>query len=218
MGTSHLKQIPKILSIVTQIRPGSILDIGSGYGKYGLLYREYLNEDYLNTQDKAKRFLHMDSIEAFEKYVSPIHKFIFNNIFIGNALNIVYTLERSYDLITIVDVLEHFDKDNGIRMLEYLLKQGSTVLISTPKYVGYQEVEINEYEKHVSQWTTRNFMSLGYTYFIPDDISYIVIVSKDKKRINELKKNNTKSTMKEFLYKVPFLNKIYRNFFWKDKL
>ncbi len=42
MPTSHLYQISDILEIISLIRPRSVLDVGVGFGKYGLLAREYL--------------------------------------------------------------------------------------------------------------------------------------------------------------------------------
>ena len=50
----------------------------------------------------------IDCIEAFEKYITPAHKYIYNNIYIGNATGILPALDHHYDLILMVDVLEHF--------------------------------------------------------------------------------------------------------------
>jgi predicted SAM-dependent methyltransferase len=57
---------------------------------------------------------------------------IYDKIYIGDALNIVPTLDKKYDLILLVDILEHFDYDDGIRLLKMCEQQASNTIISTP--------------------------------------------------------------------------------------
>jgi len=42
MPTSHPFQLDDIVQLIIETAPLSILDIGVGFGKYGLLAREYL--------------------------------------------------------------------------------------------------------------------------------------------------------------------------------
>jgi len=42
MPTSDLYNITPILTIISNLKPKKILDVGCGFGKYGLLMREYL--------------------------------------------------------------------------------------------------------------------------------------------------------------------------------
>jgi 2-polyprenyl-3-methyl-5-hydroxy-6-metoxy-1,4-benzoquinol methylase len=42
-------------------------------------------------------------------------------------------IDFRYDLVLLIDVLEHFDKPTGQSLLEKLLRQNKGVLISTPK-------------------------------------------------------------------------------------
>src|SRR5258705_3003535 len=41
MPTSEHWQIPRVVDVLVRERPQSVLDVGAGYGKYGLLAREY---------------------------------------------------------------------------------------------------------------------------------------------------------------------------------
>jgi hypothetical protein len=42
MPTSHPSQLNEILEVVLKTRPRSVIDVGVGFGKYGVLCREYL--------------------------------------------------------------------------------------------------------------------------------------------------------------------------------
>ncbi|MEO5617282.1 MAG: class I SAM-dependent methyltransferase, partial [Candidatus Eisenbacteria bacterium] len=41
MPTSEHWQIPRVCDVLTAEKPASVLDVGAGYGKYGLLAREF---------------------------------------------------------------------------------------------------------------------------------------------------------------------------------
>jgi hypothetical protein len=50
MPTSDVCNVPSILTVVGNLQPQSILDIGCGFGKYGMLMREYLELWLLKTR------------------------------------------------------------------------------------------------------------------------------------------------------------------------
>src|ERR1700675_2191381 len=101
MPTSHYAQIGKIVEMMFLLRPRSVLDIGIGYGKYGVLAREFL-EFWLEYKPYQERKIKIDGIEAFPEYVNAGHRYYYDEIYIGNALNIVSGLGQ-YDLILIID-------------------------------------------------------------------------------------------------------------------
>lgn len=61
----------------------------------------------------------------------------------------------AYDLIIVGDVLEHFEKERGIWLLEACLKQCRSLLLNVPIGPDWpQGAEYgNEYETHRSVWT-----------------------------------------------------------------
>ena len=85
MPSSHYFQLNEIVDLISLADPVKLLDIGVGFGKYGFLAREYL-ELWKDGGDYQKWNRQIDGIEAFEPYITPVHQFIYNNIFIGNAL------------------------------------------------------------------------------------------------------------------------------------
>jgi hypothetical protein len=154
MPTSHYLQISKIIEVISLLRPQSILDVGIGYGKYGILSREYL-EPW--TDHPLTRSIRIDGIEAFPAYVGPGQRYYYDQIYFGNALDVLPTID-SYDLILLIDVLEHFSYGDGLRLLELCASKSRHVLIATPFDIDIQEAVFgNEFERHRFQWKKKHF-------------------------------------------------------------
>src|SRR3990172_689042 len=99
MPTSHHHQISKIIEVIISVKPDSVLDIGIGFGKYGVLLREYL-ELWNNEGHQYNHFTkRIDGIEAFKHYITPIHEYVYDNILIGDALELIDRIEPRYDLV-----------------------------------------------------------------------------------------------------------------------
>lgn len=152
MPSSHPDQIRPILDIVLRSKPESVLDIGIGFGKYGFLCREYLElwdgrEVY---HDWTRR---IDGIEIFEAYVGTLQRGIYSHIYIGDALEVLPSIDYTYDLILVIDVLEHFSQSDGLRLLRACRAKGRKILVATPKNVRPQGAAFgNEHETHRFQW------------------------------------------------------------------
>ena len=71
MPSSQYRQISKIMDLVITLKPNSILDIGAGFGKYGLLCREYL-ELWDGRQIYSQFLRRIDAVEVFKNYVNPL--------------------------------------------------------------------------------------------------------------------------------------------------
>jgi hypothetical protein len=189
MPTSQHYQIPKLIDIIIDLNPMSLLDIGVGFGKYGFLAREYLelwdgSEDYTHFKRR------IDGIEVYPTYLTPVHDYIYNTIYIGNALEVVPTIKQHYDLVMIIDVLEHFEKDEGTKLLKQLLHKGKGVLVSVPKDIGDQgEVFGNTHETHHAEWRKSDFAAIAPCYFIEDTTSIIAYLGtrEDIKRMKKTK-------------------------------
>jgi SAM-dependent methyltransferase len=157
MPTSDYRNIPEIIRLVHEQYPynQSILDIGVGYGKYGALLREYLDV-FGHHENFGSRSHVIDGIEACGRYIQEHQRAIYDNITIGDARDIVPRFpSRLYDVILLLDVLEHFSKEDGLKLLKECARVGLTTIIATPAEFGEQgAVYENEYERHLSVWTT----------------------------------------------------------------
>lgn len=161
MPSSVPYALPIVASIARQLRPMSVLDVGVGFGKYGHLFREYLDiwemED-VSDYDKSRWKTRIEGIEATPEYITPLHDYLYDKIHIGDVVDIIETLGK-YDVIIMADVLEHFDKDVGVDLLDKLYAHTEKCLVLTfpPNCVESRGVLGNPYECHRSSWNRADF-------------------------------------------------------------
>lgn len=162
MPTSPIRNIEAILNIILELRPlpARVLDIGIGYGKFGFLCREYLT--FWNSPTSARPVV-IDGIEAFPDYVGALQRAIYNHIFIGDARTLLPPIpDGAYDLVLLVDVLEHFTTKEGVRILAECRRIGKIVIVSTPqKFWPQGDSWGNMYERHRSLWTKPKLWRAG---------------------------------------------------------
>ncbi|MDP2282774.1 MAG: class I SAM-dependent methyltransferase [Pseudohongiella sp.] len=183
MPFSQSSQLSSIVGFLETSQPKSILDVGTGFGQYGFLARtniEHFNLFEVNgaiarKRERSEWNIVIDGIEAFKDYITPVHEYAYNNIFIGNALDVLPTLTRRYDVVLAIDILEHFDKDEGRQFIE-LLKHvcSGSVLVSTPKEFIEQHIEANPYEDHRSCWSLADLQACGFTTVLENPESWIM--------------------------------------------
>src|SRR5882762_8410964 len=120
MPSSRPNTIPTVIHLVRQLKPRSILDVGIGFGKWGHLFREYT--DIQEAENDPSRYerknwrVRIDGIEGFAGYVTEMHRYLYNDIHLGNACELMARLPR-YDVVFMGDIIEHFDKEAGLKLL-----------------------------------------------------------------------------------------------------
>lgn len=185
MPFSHSSQISTVVQYIEALGPQSLLDVGVGMGQYGFLARtnlENLNLFQVNGKVGRQRSredwnIRIDGIEGCDVYVTPVHEYVYNNLMIGDALDILPTLpESGYDLVLAIDILEHLNKEDGCIFMEHLKRVAcKAALISTPKNFIPQEVEANPYENHLSVWSRKELVRNNFTQILANDISWIAV-------------------------------------------
>jgi len=138
MPTSEHWQIPRICDVLVRVQPRSVLDVGAGYGKFGLLAREYGN---------ATR---VDAIDA-----NPPRFAVYDQVYVGDlrAFDTLLPPEAPrYDLALFIDVIEHLEKPEAFHLLDGLTRRAREVLITTPWGFRPQEVPGMPFETHRSGW------------------------------------------------------------------
>ena len=89
-------------------------------------------------------------------------------------MEVLDKIESRYDLVRLIDVLEHFEKHQGENLLHKILRKNDGVLISTPKKPSSQKDAFgNVYETHRSKWTKGDLSNLASNLFISDRVSHI---------------------------------------------
>lgn len=138
MGTSERWQIPHVLDVLVAEQPKTVLDVGAGWGKYGVLTREYTPA------------VRVDGLD-----VGPPRHPGYDHFYLGDVREIDQVLPPDapvYDLALFQEVLEHLEKADGWAVLDRLVRRARRVLVTTP--VGYRPQENAEapFENHRSGW------------------------------------------------------------------
>jgi hypothetical protein len=202
MPTSHFNQINEIMTIIDRVGPKKVLDIGPGFGKYGVLMREML--EFTNPEKNyLEREIQIDCIEIFEEYLTNLHRYIYDNIYIGNAVELVPDLKTIYDLVILIDIIEHLEYNEGKRLIESCLSISKNVLISTPRINPPQGIEFgNINETHRFQWKKKHFEQFDQSlYFFPNWYSIICLMGESA---NSVKNKLWKISLITRIYNFPF--------------
>lgn len=176
MPVGAFQQLSTMADLIVRINPQKTLDVGMGFGTYGVLIREYL--DLWDNANESKMYewkRTLDGIEIFEKYITPTHRFLYDNIYIGDARAIIPTLKKRYNLVIFMDVIEHLTLADGKKLLSNILAISDNVIVSTPRNAKEQGAQYgNEHERHISQWNEKDFKEFGDCLFIPNDGGSII--------------------------------------------
>ena len=138
MPTSEHQQIPHVVDAIVAQSPGSVLDVGCGWGKYGVLTREYT---------RASR---VDAID-----VNPPRYPVYDHVYTGDLRSLDTLLPADaprYDLALFLDVIEHLEKDEAWHVCDQLVARARRVLVATPWGFRPQEVPGLPFETHRSGW------------------------------------------------------------------
>jgi len=159
MPSSRMDAVPVIAQLVLRADPKSILDVGVGFGRWGVIFRE-LTDIRLARYDKSKWELVLKGIEAFEEYRNPLWQWVYDDVMVGD-IRLYPELFEFSDLIFFGDVIEHMPKEDGQALLDAVTSAGKKYIVSTPTYDSGQGDEYmgNKFEIHVSagQWLPTDF-------------------------------------------------------------
>jgi hypothetical protein len=138
MGTSERWQIPHVLDIVVNVRPRTVLDVGAGYGKYGILVREYAPIERVDGLD-----------------VGPPRYPGYDHFYVGDARELDRLVPPDapvYDLALCLEMIEHLERADVFKILDALTRRARKVLVTTPLGFRRQEYDELPYETHRSGW------------------------------------------------------------------
>jgi len=141
--TSQHWQIPHVLDLITEAQPSTVLDVGSGYGKFGCLAREYASPTRVDAVD-----------------IHPPRFALYDHVYLGDLRQIDTVLPADapcYDLALFIDVIEHFEKAEGYQVLDALTRRARRVVVATPLGFRAQEIPGMPFETHRSGWWPWDF-------------------------------------------------------------
>lgn len=168
MPTSPYSQISSYIDFLLDINPSSILDIGLGNGKLGFIARDLLDVMFGGCYKRSEWKLRLDGIEVFGDYIQDHQKAIYDQIYIGDAFQVIDKL-GTYDVIVMGDVLEHFPKNKGLAIRDKCIAHLSKALILfVPLGDGWVQPALygNDHERHRSCWRQDEFESMSRLFRI----------------------------------------------------
>lgn len=216
MGTSNWQNISYNIELVRKLNPQTILDVGVGFGRWGMLFREFL-EIWEGGRYDGNWQRRIDGIEIFPGYIKDYHRYFYNEIYTENALDFVRETEMKYDLINFGDVIEHLEKKDGDELIRLAMDKARYVLINIPigKYWAQEGTKENPFEAHKSVWHNNEFTKFKYhkikTFY---DLAYreysVVLLSRN--RIVYDKRFGKYFRLKSFLKHRLFLKRLIEKF------
>jgi len=160
MGTSNWQHIPFVVDALMRIEPSRVLDVGVGFGRWGILAREF-GDVWPGRVHRPAWRVRVEGIEAFAPNVAEYHRAFYDVIHEGDAADVLPALAEPYDLVIFGDVLEHFDRGVGERLLDLAIAQNAYVIVNVPLGPEHPQGEVygNPYEAHKSAWENADFTS-----------------------------------------------------------
>ena len=167
MPSSRIDLIQPIMSAITNrhqshSRIESVLEVGVGWGKYGVLLREYLSMQDIMEEDNFWG-LRLDCVEVCPQYLRGFKSSLYTHMYpvdIREFCKDIVTWAGiwTWDLVLLIEILEHMPKEDGHFVIKTLLEYARWIVISTPRRLVRQPVELyHEQEQHVSLWSIEDF-------------------------------------------------------------
>lgn len=168
MPSSFVDSVPPIIHTLIGLSPSRVLDVGPGWGKYGIMCLEYLPQVEL-----------LDALEVPEGRLRT-QDAIYDHVIEADART--FSAWGVYDVVLLVDVIEHMGKEDGHALLDSIQGAGTRVLVSTPKEFFEQHDDHNPYEEHVSHWAWEDFAEHGVKLDASTISSIIYVLKATRKR------------------------------------
>lgn len=146
MPTSNLAMWPAILNMVWRVAPRTVLDVGPGHGKAGILLREYVG---------CPPIERIDAVEGWDPYITPRMRALYDHVHECDVMLLTEDELEAYELVLMIDVIEHLTKEDGLALLE---RTPGRVIVCTPEnFFQNPEAAAIWTEEHRSLWSVADF-------------------------------------------------------------
>ncbi len=153
MPTSDWKHIPAVLDEIDRLSPRSIADFGIGFGAWGALCRNLLDARHGRCR-QLEWEINIVGYEIFQGYSNPCWN-LYSHMLIGDFTREVC---REFDLVLMMDSLEHLEAAAGRELLRRLVGENKQVIVSVPNGLMEQgEVYGNIHERHLTTFHGAEF-------------------------------------------------------------
>ena len=144
------EQVFSKMKEILRERPQAVIyDLGCGRGFWG-------------KQIKLRfQSVKLIGVEVWEPYVGEARSG-YDEIVIDDIRKFLPSAEKA-DIILMMDVIEHFERSEGLRLIDLSKKKADHIFISTP-IVPYPQgpIDGNPYEVHRDSWKPEELEALGF--------------------------------------------------------
>jgi SAM-dependent methyltransferase len=159
MPVGSYAAVPPLVQGLLEQRPGSVLDLGIGFGGGGTLVREWLDQGVRPWKTM------LVGVEAWPEYRNPVWE-LYNVIYAQPIERFLAVSQQRFDCVLLCDVLEHFEKAAGQRVLGAVQRQvapGGRLIVTTPvRFFPQGAVNGNRRERHRALWTAEELAACGF--------------------------------------------------------
>lgn len=179
MATSSPYILTPVVGFVSWLRPASVLDVGCGYGVWGVVLRQHLDYPWDLEAGHVRWRTRIIGIEAWEGYRNPLWEFAYDEVIVAEAVEELARLApRSFDVALRVEVLEHLDALDGHRSLVELRRVATHVVVTTPDHpLPQEDREGNPFEVHKTFWPWSALRRRGAQARLPASGSHVAVFS-----------------------------------------
>ena len=129
----------------------TVLDLGCGKG--------------FNSPLPGMPLTHTLGVDIFEPYLEECRQKKIHSDYIRADIREIEFKDSSFDAVLMLEVLEHFTKEEGRLLLDKCARWARRkVIISTPNgYMWLDELDGNPFQKHISGWSVEELQHLGFS-------------------------------------------------------
>jgi len=146
-----------VMEVVKRSLPESILDIGCGWGYWGISLSGVL----YHLTGHRPRLTGLDLWPPYLRFLAGTA--VYRDLILATGDKLPFK-ESTFDCVVASEVLEHMPKKEGLRLIQECERVShSLVILTTPNGILPQgECYENPFEKHISAWSRSDFARLGY--------------------------------------------------------
>lgn len=150
-----------VANLLVQADPKNVLDVGIGFGNYGMIARAFLDV-WRGRLFKDKWKTIINGIEYYKEFETPLYNFIYNHIFWGDALEVIPKLGK-YEAVMLMHIIEHMEKKQSLEFISLVEKHCTKlIVIGTPSTFFSTGYPTYPKEQHKCLYTTQELKGLGY--------------------------------------------------------
>ena len=128
----------------------TVLDLGCGWGS--------------NSPLEGMALRYTLGVDIFQPYLEECRQKAIHSDYIRADIREIEFKDSSFDAVLMLEVLEHFTKEEGRRLLDKCSSWArKKVIITTPNgYMWLDAVDGNPFQKHISGWSPEELRRMGF--------------------------------------------------------